>query len=236
MSSLTLYSAEKTSKTEEGLSQKAQNLSIEKENSLPKYGIVPGSLRVTKEGFCFKYGKVELEEKDWYDGKKERKEFSSYTIVILNSGYVAIEKTNVSMEEEMERFVETHFLKESALQEIENPRSILREVEKHSDRLHAMYSKPESEDAPEKQKASDKRGLQGTEYYEEMIPEPLYKVKVKLSSVDKMKIGLDDEGTLTLHGRDLEIQTELHTINSVVDEMRDIDEKRSWQSRLTAIN
>jgi hypothetical protein len=239
MSTFERYASEKTSFTEDELTEKAQNLSITKDQEYPYTGIVRNSMKIIDGGFCFDYGKVVKEKEQWYDGSMKKKEqFDGYTVLFIDSGEVLIDSTcDVETKEEIIEFIETHFLERSSLVKVERGRKALNRIEKYSSKLHAMYSRPASEDSPEKQKASDKEGLRGTDYYESNIDEPLDKVKVQLpSAAVTMKVGIDKEGNITLYSQQLESQTELHAIKAILQDIETVNNETrpSVQTRLNS--
>ncbi len=235
MSSINVYTAEKISTSKEELSEKAQKLAIEKDRELPKVGIAPSTIQMLNGGFCFKYGRVDEEPEDWFDGTRKRPNYEDFSVIVLESGHVAIEDCKKAIESEIIEFMETHFLENSCLSEKDWNGDTLRKVEQNSTSLHALYSTPSSEDTPEKQKATDKKDLRGTEYYDRMIQEPMYKLKVKLSKANlNMKIGLDDDGKLTLHRQNIDLASELHAVRAVIKEIESLGEgsSRKVQTRL----
>lgn len=237
MSTFERYASETTSFTEDEIAQKAQNFSITESDEYPYTGIVPNSMKIIEGGFCFDFGKVIKEKERWYDGSmQEEEKFKDYTVLFIESGQVLIDETcDVETKEEIIEFIETHFLERSSLVRVEAGRKALNKVERYSSKLHAMYSRPASEDSPEKQKASDKEGLRGTDYYENNIDEPLDKVKVQLPNASvTMKVGIDKEGNITLYSQQLEPQTELHAVKAILEDINTISKqvKPRIQTRL----
>ena len=241
MSTYEHYTSEKASFTEEELAEKAQNLSVTKCDRYPYTGIKPDSMRIIDGAFCFDYVRVIKEENEWWDGSKRNQEnFEDPTVMFLESGRVLIDtRCEADLKEEVIGFIETHFLEASKLVKIESGRKSLNEVVRHSSKLRALYSSPASQDSPEKQKASDKSGLKGTDYYSRNKDEPKDKVKVQLPSAQvSMDVGIDKKGNITLYAQELELHTELKAMKTIIEDLRSVSNnfQAHIQTRLNSDN
>lgn len=207
------------------------------ENKSQKRGTDFGSYRVSSQGCRFDYVKEILKEKEILGEIHEVPAEKRCSIVILRSGHLLLEIANCtkSLQKEILRFVQMHFANEYAIEPVKFSDSDLRRMEQDADNLYNLGVYPQGDNEADQIKIIDRQEVRGKDAHEEYSIEPWAKIQIGLPRdyIEK-KVSFHEDGTLTIHAKNMRPSAELDIFPVIRDELRPLQGQKEFQETLSA--
>jgi len=199
-------------------------------------GSLPDSLVEVKRSFSFDYGYEYTKEVEKLEGKEEIKAADKVRLVVTKN-FLAIEKRNKDILEEIMTFFEKNFVKgRYQLETLEFDEKLLRAV------IDKMPEVTKTSISPKKKgsrvidelSATGRGNIVGSNFWETYGEEPLIAVKFSLEGfMETPQIGFKKKGIITIYNRNLTRDQLTALVNYVAENIISIYVKsRGFQQRL----
>lgn len=192
-------------------------------NRDPRSGTIPDTFRMGDMGVCWvQYGREDFYDRPTWEGIEETLEVDKYPLVFLQNGYVAHGKAANPFMEDMQSILQEILNSDISFEPIEFDEDDLHKVIEQASKLQEVNVAPSSRDDPDYLAAGDRKDLRDTTFWEDHQVDPFEKIRVQLpdrgTDVD---VGFDDDGTVILYGRNMDMTVQARALRYLTDEIID---------------
>jgi len=199
--------------------ERVEQLSARESNEDLRRGTLPETFdRVADDVFWFEYAIEREFEYETLSGEHETKILEKHPVVFLGGDFVAIGNCNKDVENELQGFLENHFVPGYALETLDFEETTLQQIIEQAPDIVKADLNPTQSSEPEQISGRDRRSLKATDFWDRYEGEPVSKVKVKLPSEGtEITVGFDKRGIVILYEQSLTMREQVEALSYVAD-------------------
>lgn len=173
---------------------------------------------VANDVFWFEYAIEREFEYETLGGEHETKILEKHPVVFLGGDFVAIGNCNREVENELQTFLETHFVPGYSLETLEFDETTLQKIISQAPDIVKADLTPTQSSEPEQISGRDRRSLKATDFWDRYEGEPVSKVKVKLpNGGTEITVGFDKRGIVILYEQSLTRREQVEALQYVAE-------------------
>lgn len=201
------------------IEDRVAQLSARKSSTDLSRGTLPETIdSVATDVFWFEYAIERVFEYETLAGEHKTNILEKHPVVFLGGDFVAIGNCNKEVENELQEFLETHFVPGYSLETLSFEERTLQQIIEQAPDIVKADLNPTQTSEPEQISGRDRASLKATDFWDRYEGEPVSKVKVKLPNEGtEITVGFDKHGIVVLYEQSLIMREEVEALQYVAD-------------------